>query len=145
MGTEQLKPVEHQVGGHGLGQVKNGFLTSKTKLYKPFQTGKRGQAEKNFYEKINFAEHEKYQQLLTFVPKYFGVEVLHENGCNGTHQNGHSLNHHDDEDNDEFKYIVLEDLTNPFSKPSIMDLKIGTVTWGEDAPPHVVEYRKQKE
>lgn len=41
-------------------------------------------------------------------------------------------------------YIVLEDLTTKFSKPSIMDIKVGVQTWDENASPEKAEAERRK-
>ena len=40
--------------------------------------------------------------------------------------------------------MMLEDLTNGYEKPSVIDLKIGTKTWEEDAPQEKIDRESKK-
>eukprot|EP01118_Nematostelium_gracile_P004140 TRINITY_DN14876_c0_g2_i1.p1 TRINITY_DN14876_c0_g2~~TRINITY_DN14876_c0_g2_i1.p1 ORF type:complete len:294 (+),score=78.41 TRINITY_DN14876_c0_g2_i1:52-933(+) len=69
---------------------------------------KVGKNEFTFYKDI-LHQHPK---LVSFAPTFFGTEE----------KDGHN-------------YIVIQDLTKGFSKPCILDIKIGTSSVGEDASP----------
>jgi hypothetical protein len=96
------------VGGH------SGVLTSAAQplVFKPLQSGKRGEAELAFYELI---AQRSPQDPASFLPRYHGLAVQGSPApC---------------------YFLVLEDLARPFHRPSILDVKVGVQTWGEDAPP----------
>jgi len=114
-----LQPFEHQVGGHFSEQ--NSLLSTKEKLYKPFQDGKRGQAERLFYEEVQQKRKEELAEFVSFIPLFYGVE-----GSNP-------------------QYVVLENLVGGFSKPCVMDLKLGTQSWDENASQQTIENRKKIE
>jgi len=64
----------------------------------------------------------KYPQVKPHLPGFFGTEA----------KDGHT-------------YVVLEDLTSPFKKPCILDVKIGLTSVGEDASPEKAEAMKKKD
>lgn len=41
-------------------------------------------------------------------------------------------------------FIVLEDVTRPFLRPSIMDIKVGVQAWDEDASPAKIKQERDK-
>ena len=67
----------------------------------------------NLYSKVLQEEIMALRRLQRFTPLYHGVIKL---------DNGHS-------------YMCLEDLTQGFVKPNVMDVKLGTQTFEPDAPP----------
>ena len=90
------------------------FVLRKTFL-KPIENDLRGQKEKNFYEDFwsGKAPHLGPASIAAeFIPKYFGFEV------DTVKQN---------------TFIKLDNLEDPFQKPCVIDLKIGTQTYDEDA------------
>ena len=94
------------VGGHG------GILSDGARILKPLQSGKRGLAEAKFYADV-FAGDGGSRPPAAFMPAYYGLI---------TQQAGEGV----------AEYLVLEDITLPFSKPSIMDVKMGVQVrgWG---------------
>jgi len=76
-----------------------------------------GKAETAFYEILH-----TYPSLEVFAPKFYGTKEVE----------GH-------------KYIVIEDLTQYFKKPCILDVKIGRQSYGEDATPEKIEAMGQKD
>ncbi|KAE9556546.1 hypothetical protein FO519_000240 [Halicephalobus sp. NKZ332] len=127
---ETLEWYKDQIAGHHPSVVKNGIRQigivkehgREHYLLKLVQDGKRGESEVTFYEAIfelNETEHNKAQKLaLTrlrgFVPQYFGKRVINIA-------------------NRDYEFIEMEDITYPFKKPCIMDIKIGQVTYDPDA------------
>jgi len=67
-----------------------------------------GKGEFEFYSKI-LADH---PSCAKFLPKYYGTQEKSEN-----------------------KYVIIEDLTQYYEKPCILDVKIGVSSVGEDASP----------
>jgi len=76
------------------------------------------QNEVNFYEGF----YKQFPRLQQFCPQFYGTE----------RREGKI-------------YIVLEDLTSPFQKPCIMDIKMGTSSVGEDANPEKKASMKAKD
>ena len=93
----------HVVGGHG------GILGDGTEVYKPLQKGSRGKAEAAFY-KLAFEDRGKDVAPATFMPEFRGIIIREEAGGIAGHAKA---------------YLVLEDITRPFLRPSIMDIKVG--------------------
>ncbi|THH31858.1 hypothetical protein EUX98_g2303 [Antrodiella citrinella] len=97
-----------QVGGHG------GVMTSEdgSLLIKPALP-----VEISFYQSVG--SDPGFAPLRPFIPKFYGTLKLE-----GQLEVGGST-----------ESIVLENLTQSFSKPSILDLKLGTVLYDEEATP----------
>ena len=93
------------VGGH------EGILTDGAQVCKPMHT-KRGDAELKFYQNSSnsLSGSEFGRSLLSFLPKFYGTQAINNK-----------------------QYILLEDLTNGYKNPSIMDVKIGVQAWDDDA------------
>uniref|UniRef100_A0A7E4ZZQ7 Kinase n=1 Tax=Panagrellus redivivus TaxID=6233 RepID=A0A7E4ZZQ7_PANRE len=123
---ECLEWYKDQIAGHHPSVVKNGIRQigivkehgRDAFLLKLVQEGERGTSEVQFYDGIfetNETDHTEPQkialvQLRKFVPRYFGrrtIEIAKRS----------------------YEFIELEDITNAFSKPCIMDIKIGKVTY----------------
>eukprot|EP01112_Ceratiomyxa_fruticulosa_P001078 TRINITY_DN1105_c0_g1_i1.p1 TRINITY_DN1105_c0_g1~~TRINITY_DN1105_c0_g1_i1.p1 ORF type:complete len:262 (-),score=44.59 TRINITY_DN1105_c0_g1_i1:86-871(-) len=103
-----IQPFENQVAGH-LGVGFEPIMYGKNLIYKPMQSGSRGDREYFFYENIlkkNIPHFEK------FTPKYYGTETV-------------QLNER------EVSYILLEDLTLgiPPKTLTICDIKMGVNTF----------------
>jgi len=121
--AESFRIADNQAGGHNVEVGKKGFLLRGDKLYKPLQSGKRGNAEVNFYAEV---KNSKDQLFLSLIPRYFGVEQIQD-------QDGLT------------SYLVMENLTHIHKHPVILDLKMGVRTADEDATPEFVERRRVKE
>lgn len=112
MMTDKVSPLQNQVGGHLASDGKIGMLKTANLVLKPLQGGNRGEREAQFYERIFSPENKSPEEksLISFVPQFHG-----------------RLKHID------HWYIKLEDVTSSFCHPSILDMKMGTQTWDEDA------------
>ena len=42
------------------------------------------------------------------------------------------------------QFMILDDLTYGYEKPSVIDLKIGTKTWEDDAPQEKIDRESKK-
>lgn len=120
-GFERLRSVrtlETQVAGHeGILQKEGG------KLLKPVQPPPKGKREKEFYIQLFSSSDPTDIYFRSLLPNFYGIEeirFLH---------GGPSR-----------EYIALDDIASGFSKPNIMDVKIGRRTWGPGAT-----LKKQKE
>ena len=114
-----FKPLPTQIAGHGSeGDGEKGFLKRPDgRLLKPVQAPPRGLRERDFYKRINTSKDPTDLRLKKFIPEFFGVEkVGFINGITVTEE-----------------FLILRDITEGFSRPSIMDIKIGSRTWGPDA------------
>nr|XP_043617107.1 inositol polyphosphate multikinase beta-like isoform X2 [Erigeron canadensis] len=110
-----FKIPDHQVAGHQAGSGKLGPLIDDTgRFYKPLQSDKRGSEEVAFYESFS-SSSEVPEHIRKFFPIYYGTKVM--KGSTGS----------------EHPHIVLQDLASSRVNPSIMDIKIGSRTWGPDA------------
>ena len=71
----------------------------------------------DFYKRINASKDPTDLRLKQCIPQFFGVEkVGFINGITITEE-----------------FLILRDITEGFVRPSIMDIKIGSRTWGPDA------------
>lgn len=77
--------------------------------------------EELFYEKTV----EQYPDLKQWIAGYHGTKEIHMEGIDG-------------------KFMILDDLTFGYDKPSVIDLKIGTQTWEEDASKEKIERESKK-
>ena len=112
-------PLPTQIAGHGSeGDGEKGFLKRPDgRLLKPVQAPPRGRRELDFYKKINSSKDPIDVKLRKCIPEFFGVEkVGFRNGITVTEE-----------------FLILRDITEGFSRPAIMDIKIGSRTWGPDA------------
>lgn len=118
-------PLETQIAGHGsCNDGQRGMLMHESGfVLKPVQVPPKGSREVNFYQNISTSTIETDRQFKALTAKFFGTEsVKLSNGENS-------------------EYLVLENLTQGFDKPCVMDVKIGAVTYGPDAS----EAKKGKE
>jgi 1D-myo-inositol-tetrakisphosphate 5-kinase/inositol-polyphosphate multikinase len=101
-----LNVYNYQVAGH-FNQI---ILSDKDKLFKPCIKLNFFKRELNIYEKIHNCEVtnsvESASFLKQFVPKYYGIYISSSN-----------------------IYLVLENMTYLFNKPSICDVKVGLQTF----------------
>ena len=131
---------EHQVGGHSIGIhcLRGGLLKYKDTVLKPVNPKRKGQCEKDFYLYSN--QHPSIIQ--SFIPKFHGfVYVQHSNSSNN---NSITRGEESIEAEEMHEYIQLEDLTHDYLYPSIMDLKMGTQTYDEEASIDKIEGDRKK-
>ena len=115
-------PFTVQIAGHGSEQDDGhwGFLKRQSdgRLLKPLQAPPKGQREVDFYRRINSTEADETDlRFRAIMPAFFGTESLDR-------VNGVLLAD---------EYLVLQDVTEGYHLPNIMDIKIGSRTWGPDA------------
>uniref|UniRef100_A0A914KJK0 Kinase n=2 Tax=Meloidogyne incognita group TaxID=654580 RepID=A0A914KJK0_MELIC len=133
-----LEWYEDQIAGHHPSTVRNGvrqigILKERGKkhiILKLVQPGDRGEREVAFYSRIKLAVSQKQKndvqnedknasllvELAKFLPRFYGCR---------------SIKLYEKDSPKEF--LQLEDITYPFEKPCIMDIKIGKVTYDPDA------------
>jgi len=112
--VEEVVPLK-QVAGHGSHDQTQAILTGKDGcILKPIQAPPRGLREKQFYEDVFSSQDENNAKFKPFLPKYFGT-------CKKKTKNGPA------------EFLMIENLTQGFEKPCIMDIKIGAKTYGPDA------------
>jgi len=132
------------VGGH------SGILPGGgSEVLKPLK-GERGINECLFYTRVS-GEGEGDEEGLpepgaaqectllppaTFMPRYFGVRTL-EAGAGVGGASALPLK-------EGGTYMALEDLTQPFQRPCVLDVKMGVQSWDEDAPAEKVERERSK-
>ncbi|KAK1436760.1 hypothetical protein QVD17_02542 [Tagetes erecta] len=110
-----LKIPSHQVAGHHASNGTRGPLIDDSGLfYKPLQGGERGSAEVTFYQEFT-ANTKIPDHIRKFFPIYYGTKLMNAS------------------DGSEHMHLVLQDLTLNRENPTIMDIKIGSRTWGPDA------------
>lgn len=110
-----LKIPDHQVAGHHASNGTRGPLIDDSgNFYKPLQGDERGSAEVNFYKE--FSSNTKIpDHIHKYFPVFYGTKIMNAS------------------DGSEHPHIVLQDLTSSCENPSIMDIKIGSRTWGSEA------------
>jgi len=114
-----IVPLQNQVAGHFDTKL---IMSGNDKIYKPLQSGSRGDRESQFYENLLNIPH-----FAEFVPKFYGVETIQDNGS-------------------ETSYLVLEDLTAgiPHESLCIADIKMGTRTYDDSASEKKILHEKTK-
>lgn len=126
--------LAEQVAGHGKAGrggntsclVELGHVLSMGEyVLKPLQSGGRGAREVSFYEAVATARDttEKGRQLRRLrrlLPGYFGVVTLTPLATDASGIVGRD-------------YIVLHNLTHGYKRPCVMDVKVGTRTYDDDA------------
>ncbi|KAF1320427.1 Inositol polyphosphate multikinase, partial [Globisporangium splendens] len=138
--VDSFTEMAHQVGGHAT--TKTSLKSFGGKILKPFQSKQRGEREHAFYERIfrTHSDNPAYKQLQPLLPGYHGMAIV-----NSTTQEAHSG---DDaavnSDNLDGKHLVMEDLTFGRNWPCIMDVKVGTRSYENDASTEKIAYEKQK-
>lgn len=132
--TLKGKIIHSTVGDIPLGQVtihKFNKIGGHTIIYKFGKYLIKRNQENKIYDLID----SEYSQLKPFVPHYYGLIQMivpeadidegsdepssHEQDIDGTNTTEESL-----------EYLVMEDLTNFYQKPFIIDLKMGTRQYG---------------
>lgn len=112
-------PLPTQIAGHGSeGDGQRAILKREDgKLLKPIQAPPKGPREAEFYRKISQSRDPIDIRLRNFIPKFHGIEqVGFTNGIIVTED-----------------FLVLDDITENFIMPNVMDVKIGRKTFGPDA------------
>jgi len=110
-------PLETQIAGHGsCNDGQRGLLMHESGfVLKPIQAPPKGTREVSFYQTIATSSVSTDIQFRSLTAKFFGTEsVMMSTG-------------------EYCEYLVLENLTEGFGKPCVMDIKIGKVTYGPDA------------
>lgn len=117
-----LKVPDHQVAGHRAGGGRLGPLIDDSgRFYKPLQGDERGSNEVSFY--TSFSSNTKVPENITkFFPKFYGTQLVEASDGSGMQP-----------------HLVLQDLTFDRVNPSVMDIKIGSRTWGPQSPEDYVQ------
>lgn len=126
-------PLAAQVGGHaGVQTTEDESLLLKPALHR----------EINFYQRLAAADdQDEISKLRKWTPKFLGVLKLEGqlkdssavgNGCDG---NVEVVPVHGKIAPEEQERLVLANVAYGFVKPCILDVKLGTVLYDEDAPP----------
>ncbi|PBK83186.1 SAICAR synthase-like protein [Armillaria gallica] len=111
-------PLASQVGGHaGVLTSEDGSLLIKSAL----------PLEHQFYQILN--SNPAFEPLRPFVPKFIGTLKL-QGELDETNQGL--------EPSSGIASLVLENLSHPFIRPNILDVKLGTVLYDEDESPEKV-------
>eukprot|EP00298_Acanthocystis_sp_HF-20_P009445 c18306_g1_i1.p1 GENE.c18306_g1_i1~~c18306_g1_i1.p1 ORF type:complete len:301 (-),score=94.38 c18306_g1_i1:171-1073(-) len=119
---KDVEVYEHQVAGHG-GIL---FHPDHTKILKPAIP-----KEMTLYENV-FLTQESHI-LSPYIPSFYGVECIDHNCFPSSEEKEIELKYQCKEKPIPNRYIVLENLFYGFSKPSILDIKMGTSLYGETA------------
>lgn len=107
---EEVAPaMEHQVGGSRV--LLRGNRDGTEVVWKP--APKR---EIRFYEEV----YQRAPRLVEFIPRYFGSHGRGKDMCERSRESA---------------LVCLENLTSPFERPCVLDVKMGTQQQGHDAPP----------
>jgi len=121
--SSEVSPLETQIAGHGsCDDGLDGMLQHHLGfVLKPVQPPPRGDREVDFYRKISSSNHKDDVSFRQMTPRFHGVENIVK------------------EDGSKSQYLVLENLNFGFSKPCVMDIKIGKITYGHDASSSKIE------
>ncbi|XP_067131420.1 inositol polyphosphate multikinase-like [Centruroides vittatus] len=121
---ENTRILEHQIAGHqhGQGRTKLGVLKHNDgSILKPMiKNDPRGIRELEFYEKVfHNGNNTGVSVLQSLLPRFKGTWETTING------NG-------------IKYLCIEDVTEAFVKPCILDIKVGPCTYDPEASPEKI-------
>jgi len=118
VGEEVVDGALAQVGGHGAWDKDQTMQVNKKGLVlKPVAQDVRGKREVEFFQTVFNSTDPKVKVFADFLPYFHGVnKKKRDDGSLG-------------------EFLMMENLTNNFSKPCIMDVKIGARTYGPDAKP----------
>ncbi|BFZ03320.1 hypothetical protein BsWGS_06358 [Bradybaena similaris] len=126
----EWKTLRTQVGGH---QFAHGEYEQHQKLgmvdfgngmvLKSLQNPPRGIRELGFYRRAfdHNCDDAELLELRPFLPQFYGTE-----------EKGNE------------KFLKLANLTSGFKQPCVIDLKMGKVTYDQDAPPEKIEHEVGK-
>ncbi|GFR26983.1 kinase [Trichonephila clavata] len=128
---DDIELFPNQVAGHrhGQGRLGLGILKSKSgHVLKPLlEDAGRAVKEVLFYENVFLNNHLDLvlEELKSFLPVYYGIQNVNISGKN-------------------IKFLCLEDASGPFQNPSILDVKIGPITYEKGALKSKIEEQKSK-
>jgi 1D-myo-inositol-tetrakisphosphate 5-kinase/inositol-polyphosphate multikinase len=123
-----LKVADHQVAGHRFEDGRVGSLVDDSgRFYKPLQDGARGDKEVLFYNRF-WSDTTVPPAIQKFFPKFYGTAEIDSTNTGVT-----------------VKHAIMENLSDGFQKPGIMDVKVGARTWYIEAGPKYVEKCKAKD
>jgi len=112
-------PFDVQVGGHiGVLSSEDGSVIIKPCRHR----------EKTFYSTLSSTE--AFARLLPYVPNFYGTLKLH-----GKLDEQGNITSADGVGSGTDESLVLENLAYTFSRPNVLDVKLGTVLWDEYATP----------
>ena len=120
------RPLVHQVAGHFYGRSKTKFglleRCSTGEVLKPLLNPPRGPREHEFYE-IMFVRpiSPELTKLRPFLPQY-----------NGTYEYSNMT------------YLILENIIRTYEKPCVIDIKLGRITYDEEATQEKIERQINK-
>ena len=114
-------PLEHQVAGHFYGRSKTKFgllqRCSTGDVLKPLLNPPRGPREYQFYENMFTGKiSEELLALRPFLPKFLGSYQF-----------------------DQMTYLILENIIQSYRCPCVIDIKLGRITYDQEATPEKIE------
>lgn len=127
---------EHQVGGHGLGRVRDGFLAHGGDVLKPVFGDERGEREVELYEAVwgsggaaagRFAglSAEAREALREFTPRYKGIVTVRHGGAGTPLEIDGDGGSGGDREGVPARYLRLADATAGLAAPCVADIKVG--------------------
>ena len=120
------EPLTHQVAGHFYGRSKTKFgllqRRSTGDVLKPLLSPPRGPREHKFYLEI-FSEEisDELKKFREFLPQLLGSYTFE--GMN---------------------YLILENIIRPFRYPSVIDIKVGRITYDQEATEEKIQRQMEK-
>ncbi|GBN54736.1 Inositol polyphosphate multikinase [Araneus ventricosus] len=121
----------YQVAGHkhGKGRLGLGILKHKNgQILKPlFEDNGRAEKELSFYENVfqNCSADPLLEELKHFLPVFYGTKNIHISGK-------------------DIKYLCIEDASGSFQNPSVLDAKIGPITYEAGASEKKIKEQREK-
>ncbi|CAL1297500.1 unnamed protein product [Larinioides sclopetarius] len=121
----------YQVAGHkhGKGRLGLGILKHKNgQILKPlFEDNGRAEKELSFYENVfqNSSADPLLEELKHFLPVFHGTKNIHISGR-------------------DIKYLCIEDASGTFQNPSLLDMKIGRITYEAGASEKKIKEQTEK-
>ncbi|KAJ7451557.1 hypothetical protein FB451DRAFT_1283579 [Mycena latifolia] len=122
--------LESQVGGHANGVLATEDDTLLIKQALPL--------ELQFYQTVAGSTDPALDALRPFIPKFLGTLAL-EGELDADKPASETSIPVKPLEGPRKESLVLENLSHPFLKPNILDIKLGTVLYDESAPPDKVE------
>ena len=102
-------------------------------VLKPLSSKLKGFVEVSFYRHVTQQQHHSNLPLLPFLPPFHGVSLLSPHSTPAAHSSATPSS-------PPRPYLVLSDVTAPYRRPCVLDVKVGTRTFDESA-----DVRKQNE